>query len=240
MDLTPIALIQNSTVQSFVDTRSWILNNNDLSEDYTMSCELWFLDNPDTSSDSFSLAHTNYNSFSCTTVNATTNNIIATIHNFTAGQLTTFESDLAAEDYNIHFIIFPVRNATMISNLDSNNLKWGLQNHLNELYITGDGVTCWLIKESKLCNLIDEPWTAISKALGQDYIGDWFYVLVFFPFPMAVFLFTRNGTYAGFVGLGITLAIQTIDQTIFEIALSMIFISAGFAFYEVVRKRLME
>ena len=106
------------------------------------------------------------------------------------------------------------------------------------LTVNATGSDCIYIQASRYCGFFESPWNAMKKILGEDYIGDWFYILIWFPIPMVVYLTTRNGTYAGFVGMGIMISIQTIDQTVFEISLSMIAISAGFLFYEILRKRL--
>ena len=102
------------------------------------------------------------------------------------------------------------------------------------------GLNCMHIPATQYCGFFDTPWEAVKKVLGEDYIGDWFYVLVFLPIPTTVYLSTRNGAYAGFVGMGIMLTIQLIDRVIFEVSLSMMLIASGFLFYEVLRKRIFD
>ena len=99
---------------------------------------------------------------------------------------------------------------------------------------------CVVIRASNWCNFYNDPWGAVKQTLGASYLGEWFYVLVFLPIPMSVFLITRNGAYAGFVCLPIILTVTTLDKVVIETALSLILIAAGFGFYEIIKKRLHE
>lgn len=102
-----------------------------------------------------------------------------------------------------------------------------------------EGTNCMLVTASRQCGFFTEPWEALKTVLLADYIGQWFYVIIFLPIPMVIYLQTRNGAYAGFASLGLMLALhELVEQLVFETALSMIAIAAGFLFYEVLRKRL--
>jgi len=137
-------------------------------------------------------------------------------------------------------MLFPELNATMRSFLDSSNNDYALGKLDNSLIIVGEGFNCITIEASNWCDMYNDPWGAIKKALGEDYIGDWFYVFVFFPLPFMVFLVSRNGTYAGFVCLPILLFINTIDDVVFDISLALLALAGAFGFYEMIRKRLVE
>jgi len=214
-----------------------LLSDDTLSNNYIVPCDLFVFGSPTVTNGIISQTPTDYNDFSCTG-NSTDATQFITIP-YTAGQITTLENHIGANDtYSI--MVFPNFNATMRSDLDAGGHRYAVGNFKNDLNILGDGFYCMFIQASGMCNFYYEPWEAVKDVMGEDYIGDWFYVMIFFPLPMAVMLTTRNGAYAGFTGLGIMLVIQTIDQTIFEIALSMILISAGFGFYEVIRKRIHE
>lgn len=102
------------------------------------------------------------------------------------------------------------------------------------------GTNCAWVASSRLCGFTDNPWEAIKTILLYDYFGQWFYVLILLPIPMTIYLTTRNGAYAGFVSMGLMITFTQIDKVIFEVSLSMILISAGFLFYEVLRKRLFQ
>lgn len=239
-DLSDLTSIENTTAVNVTEhTRGVLITDPDLSQSYNdpIPCSLFYFDNPGFNEDVISKEPTVIGSFSCTDGGILVQEIQIP---FSAGQITTFQNNLQGGNETIALMVFPTYNATMRSSLDSNNYEYGIERHESDLTIEGDGFSCVIIQASGYCNILNDWWGAVSLALGKDWIGDWFYVIVFFPFPMATFLITRNGTYAGFIGLGIMLTIQTIDRTIFEIALSMILISAGFGFYEIVRKKLVE
>ena len=113
-------------------------------------------------------------------------------------------------------------------------------NAKSRLMISGTGFDCFTIPSSDFCNFLEQPWGAIQIVMGKEIIGDWFYVLVFFPLPISIFLLTRNGAFAGFVCLPLILVINTIDTVVFEVSLTLIAIASGFGFYELIRKRIFD
>jgi len=235
-----IADIENVTqIIYYLDTNPILITNETATKNYNVPCDLLYFG--DISSEGTTILKTplNFSSFSCSG-NPPLGELQEISYNFTQARINLITGNITAGNYTQSFMIFPHYNASMLSNLDSNNYEYGTQKFKNDLSITGDGFLCAVIQESNFCNLFNEPWQAIGKALGSDIIGDWFYVIVFFPIPMCVFLATRTGLYAGFVGLGVMLVIETIDQSIFEISLSMIAICAGFGFYDIIRKRLFD
>ena len=240
-DLSDLRNLDNVTnVSVGIDSRSLLLNDLDASDIFSIDCTLLNFDSGfDIDADSTFGVPTIYNSFSCTGTNSTQVQQI-TIP-FDANQLDAFERNV--EEFQVldyTFAVLPDFPAAMRANLTASNYEYAIGKYANELDITGDGFNCAVISASNWCNFFNAPWEGVKKALGEDFIGDWFYVLVFFPLPMAVFLITRNGAYAGFVCLPIMLVIHTIDQVVFEISLSMILIASAFGFYEIVRKRLFE
>ena len=238
-DLSDIQNIENTTsVSVLVDSQSMLLSDLDLSDNYQVPCDLVMFGNPTITGGVITQTPVNINSFSCTGNN--TSAIQEITIPYTAGQVTTFETDVQAGNFTYSLMIFPNFNATMRTDLSSNGYTYAVGKFSNELAVTGDGFNCAVIQASNWCNFYNTPWESVKKALGEDYIGDWFYVLVFMPIPMSVFLLTRNGAYAGFVSLPVMLVITTIDQVVIEVALSMLFIAGGFGFYEIIRKRLME
>lgn len=220
-----------------LDTKSMLLSDLSLSNQYVTPCNLFVFGNPTISSGVISQSPDDYGSFNCSNG---TNAIIQTTIPFNSTETTALFDQITAGNTSFSIMVFPTFNSTMRSGLDASSYKYAIGNYQNQLHIVGDGFYCMWIRESNMCNLYYEPWEAVKDALGQQYIGDWFYVLMFFPIPMAVFLSTRNGAYAGFTSLSIMLVIETIDPVVFEIALSMVLISAGFGFYEVIRKRIFE
>ena len=239
-DLNEISDIYNATeIIHYIDTNGVLVTDRDLSNNYNVPCDLLFFG--DISAEGTTLIKTpvNMTSFSCS--GSPPQGIVQEIsYNFTQAHIDLITDNIADGNYTLSFMIFPHFNNTMRTNLINNNYEYGTERHQNDLSITGGGFDCVVIRESNFCNLFNDPWTAVGKALGSDIIGDWFYVIVFFPIPMCIFLATRTGLYAGFVGLGIMLVIETIDQTVFEISLSMIAICAGFGFYDIIRKRLFD
>ena len=101
-------------------------------------------------------------------------------------------------------------------------------------------VPCFATTESNMCGLFSNPWDAIKHVFFVDYLGEWFIVIVYFPPVVVIFLLTRNGTYAGLVGLFVIASTNQADSLPVEIALTLLAISGGFAFFEVFRKRVME
>lgn len=226
-----------TSVTYYTDTRAMIPTDLDLSDPNQINCELYYLGTVDTSAN-ISLSPTLIGSaFDCTENNAQV--IEATIP-FNTAQNATLTTAIQAGNYSQSFVLFPTLNATMRAYLDSNDYDYSIGKYQNSIIINGDGFSCITIEASGWCNMFDDPWGAIKKALGEDYIGSWFYVFVFFPIPFMVFLASRNGTYAGFVCLPILLFINTIDQVVFEISLSLMAIAGMFGVYEMLRKRLVE
>ncbi len=237
-DFQDLVNLENTTsITSYVDTRS--LNPSDLSvvDTNAINCELYYLGNIDTSSDYSGSPTLIASAWDCT---ETSGQVIEAIIPFSPSNNATLTSAIQAGNFTQSFIIFPELNATMRSFLDSNNNDYAIAGLRNNLELMGDGFDCIIIEASNWCNMYNDPWGAVKKALGEDYIGDWFYVFVFFPLPIMVFLVSRNGAYAGFVCLPILLFINTIDQVVFEISLSLMTLAAMFGFYELLRKRLIE
>ena len=106
--------------------------------------------------------------------------------------------------------------------------------------IDGKEVPCFATRESQMCGFISNPWDAIKHALFVDYLGDWFVAVVYFPIISLVFILTRNFTYTGFIGMFIVIGTNQAESLPFEISITLIAISAGLAFFEVIRKRVME
>ena len=231
------ALTNTTSITYYTDTRS--MNPQDLTviDSNDIQCELYYLGNPDTSAD-ISVTPTLIGSaFGCS---ETTGQVIEAIIPFSAGNNATLQTQIQGGNYTQSFILFPQLNATMRTFLDTENNDYALGKLDNSITIVGLGFNCITIESSNWCNMYEDPWGAIKKALGEDYVGDWFHVFVFFPIPFMVFLTSRNGTYAGFVCLPILLFINTIDQVIFDISLSFIALAGAFAFYDLLRKRLIE
>ena len=113
--------------------------------------------------------------------------------------------------------------------------------HSDTIYtVNNQTVPCFATQESQMCGFISNPWDAIKHALFVDYLGDWFVAVVYFPIISLVFILTRNFTYTGFVGMFIVIGTDQAESLPFEISITLIAISAGLAFYEVIRKRVME
>jgi hypothetical protein len=155
---------------------------------------------------------------------------------FNSTQIANVEARLNNATDLIFIMVIPNYTAGFVSGLGSDS--FGVEKYIDRLTFVGEGFDCTVIPESNMCGWLENPWPAVRKMLGADFIGDWFYVFIWFPFPMVFYLMTRNGTYAGFLGLGIMLVIETIDPVIFEVALSMITICAAFTFYETFRHKL--
>jgi hypothetical protein len=113
--------------------------------------------------------------------------------------------------------------------------------HSNSTYtVNGEEVPCFATNESQMCGFISNPWNAIKHALFVDYLGDWFVAVVYFPIISLVFILTRNFTYTGLIGMFIVIGTDQAESLPFEISITLIAISAGLAFFEVIRKRVME
>lgn len=236
-DLSDLSNIENTTsVSLHIDSRSMLLSDDSLSSQYDVQCSLFYFGE---FVDGNVINHTpqNYNSFSCTGDSGKVQEITVP---FTADQTSHLQSQIASGNYFFRLMIFPNFEGTALNSIATNNYQYAIGKYSQQLSITGDGFNCVVIEASNWCNFYNDPWGAIKQALGADYFGEWFYVLVFLPIPMSVFLITRNGAYAGFVCLPIMLTITTIEKVVFEIALSMILIAGGFGFYEIIRKRLHE
>ena len=230
--------IENTTsITYYTDTRSMnpldltIINTN------ATNCTLFYLGNPDTTEDIFSNSTLIGSIFDCTETNG---QVIEAIIPLSAGNNATIQGQIQAGNSSQSFVLFPQLNATLRTFLDTNNYDYAIGKLDNSIMFIGDGFNCIIIEASNWCNMYNDPWGAIKKALGEDYIGDWFYVFVFFPLPIMVFLVSRNGTYAGFVCLPILLFINTIDQVVFDISLSFIALAGAFGMYDLLRKRLIE
>jgi hypothetical protein len=236
-NMVPLADMVNATEILFrADTKGRHVTNPSLSTNYNVTCNLFYFEDLETLSNSISETPTKVDDFNCavasdTSVQTNTINFTSTIVNHIQSRITNNNTQ------TIYFMVIPNYTAGFVSGLSS--ASFGIEKYIDRLTITGDNFDCTIIFESNMCGWLEDPWAAVRKMLGEDYIGEWFYVLIWFPFPMVAFLATRNGTYAGFLGLGIMLVIQTISKTVFEIALTMVIISAGFTFYEAFRKRLM-
>jgi len=239
IDVSGMSGLANSTSMNMtIDTRGQLITNKLLSSHYNVPCKLFYFNNPTITDGVISQTPQNLASFSCTGTNPGTVQTILIPFNSTVR--STIQSNINSGNTTQAFMIFPLFNATMRSNIDTNNYEYGIEKHLLTFYVKGDGFNCAIIFGSGQCNFLNNPWAANEIAFGKDILGQWFYVVVFFPFPMACYLITRNGVYAGFVGLGIMLVITRIDKVVLEMALTMITIAAAFAFYEVIRKRLFE
>lgn len=107
-------------------------------------------------------------------------------------------------------------------------------------FVDGKEVPCFATQESQMCGFISNPWDAIKHALFVDYLGDWFVAVVYFPIISLVFILTRNATYTGLVGMFIVIGTDQAESLPFEISITLIAISTGLAFFEVIRKRVME
>ena len=113
--------------------------------------------------------------------------------------------------------------------------------HSNSTYtVDGESVPCFATNESQMCGFISNPWNAIKHALFVDYLGDWFVAVVYFPIISLVFILSRNATYTGFIGFFIVIGTDQAESLPFEISITLIAISAGLAFFEVIRKRVVE
>lgn len=235
-DVSGLNAISNSTAMNFtIDSRGSIIDNRTLSSSYNTNCKILHFQHPDLLAGALITTPDVYkSSFACTNGLATVN----TVYTFDSSQIGNFENEEINGHYNFALMVFPQYNASMLSNLSTNSLTFGLERLQSSFYTNGEGFTCAIIPGSGLCDFEQKPWKAIAVAFGADYIGDWFTVIVFLPFPFVAYLVTRNGTYAGFVGLGIMGAIEAINPLVFQIALTMILISASFGFYEVLKKRL--
>lgn len=238
-DMSGMSGIANTTLTNMtLDTKGILVTNSSLSSSYSVPCKLFYFNVPTVTNGIITQTPLDYGSFNCTGVSPG----LVTITNIplNSSQITTIQTNLHNGKTTQSFMIFPLFNSTMRTNLDNNNYQYGIEKHQIQFYFKGDGFDCAIISGSGLCNFLNNPWEANATAYGKSTFGDWFYVIVFFPFPMVVYLITRNGLYAGFVGLGIMLVIETINRTVFEIALTMLAIAGGFTLYEVIRKRLFE
>ena len=99
---------------------------------------------------------------------------------------------------------------------------------------------CYEKTDGLYCNLFSDPFDAISNAFLKEYIGDWYLVLLFVPFPIAIIIMTHNFTYGGYIGLIMTGSILSINQVAFEIALTLIAISTGLVFIETIYKKVFD
>lgn len=226
-----------TSITYYVDSRSLVLNDLDDVDPNDVDCQLYYFENVDTSGNISKTPTSIASSFECT---ETLGQVIESTIPFSVGNNATLTGHIQGGNFTQSFMLFPSFNATVRSNLDASNHNLAITKHLNAIEINGEGFNCVTIEASNWCNMYNEPWEAIKKALGEDYIGSWFYVFVFFPLPFAVFLISRNGLYAGFTCLPILLFINTIDSVVFEISLSLIALAGAFGFYEMLRKRLIE
>ena len=99
---------------------------------------------------------------------------------------------------------------------------------------------CYERLDGQFCGLFDNPFEAISNAFLKEWIGDWYLVLIFVPFPISAIIITKNFTYGGFLGIIMTGTLETIYPTAFEIALTLISISVGLVFVETIYKRIFD
>ena len=106
------------------------------------------------------------------------------------------------------------------------------------LNINGTGVPCQFVTGTDLCGFMDDPWNVMKHLLGYEFLGQWFYVIIFLIFPTTVYLSTRNGTYAAFASIPMIAGLNVIDDVLVEMSITMMLIAAGFSFYEMIRKRL--
>ena len=105
---------------------------------------------------------------------------------------------------------------------------------------TETGPKCYESMDGNYCNLLNQPFEAISNAFMKEWIGDWYLVLMFIPFPISIIIITKNFTYGGFIGFIMTGGLITINQTAFEIALTLVAISTGLVFVETIYKRVFD
>jgi len=237
-DFRDLALLTDTTSITYLtDTRSMTPNDLTIIDVNQINCELYYLENQNTLLDITTTPTLIASSFDCSGFSGQV--MQATIP-FSVANNSTLQSAIQAGNFTQSFILFPQLNATMRTFLDTENNDYALGALKNDIKIVGEGFNCITIESSNWCNMYNDPWGAIKKALGEDYVGDWFYVFVFFPLPIMVFLMSRNGTYAGFVCLPILLFINTIDKVVFDISLSFLALAGAFGFYELLRKRLVE
>lgn len=235
-NVEPLALMENATsITERLDSKARHVTSPALSTSYNVNCNLFYFKDLEAHATSISETPIKIGSFQCGVSSNSTqqSNTIS----FPSANVTNIQGRITNGTDTIFIMAIPNYTAGFVSAMGSNS--FGIEKYLDRLTITGDGFDCTVIFESNMCGWLENPWPAVKKMLGEDWVGDWFYVFIWFPFPMVVYLATRNGTYAGFLGLGIMLAIQQIDPVIFQVALSMVAICAGFVFYESVRKRLM-
>lgn len=237
-DFSDLSNLENTTSINYrVDTRSMVVNNLDEIDSNLILCRLYYLGNVDPSGDISTTPTAIASSFDCT---GTAGAVIQSTIPFSVANNATLTAAIQAGNFSQSFILFPVKNATLYANLTAENHDLAIGKYKNAITIIGDGFNCVSIELSNWCNFQEEPWVAVKKALGSDYVGDWFYVFAFMPIPFAVFLISRNGAYAGFVCLPIILFVNTIDHVIFQISLSLITLASAFGVYEMIRKKLIE
>lgn len=237
-DFTDMVNLENTTSILYkVDTKSMLLTDLTISNQYVVDCNLFYFGSPTITGGVISGSPTDYGNFDCTGKSA---NIQEITVNFTTPQITTFEGNIQGGTYSLSWMVFPNYNASMRSDLNSNGYTYAIGKYANEFDITGDGFDCTVIEASGWCNFYEQPWDAVKKALGEPYIGEWFYMLIFLPLPMSVFLLSRNGTYAGFVCLPIILAVNIIDDVVIQTSISMVLIALAFGVYETFRKKIFE
>lgn len=228
--------MENATsITERMDSKARHVTSPALSTSYNINCNLFYFKNLESHGTSISETPIKIGSFQCGKANNSTQQ--SNTLSFPSANVTNIQGRITNGTDTIFIMVIPNYTAGFVAGLGSNS--FGIEKYLDRMTFIGDGFDCTVIFESNMCGWLENPWPAIRKMLGEDWVGDWFYVFVWFPFPMVVYLATRNGVYAGFLGLGIMLAIQQIDPVIFQVALSMIAICAGFVFYEAVRKRLM-
>lgn len=97
---------------------------------------------------------------------------------------------------------------------------------------------CYETFQSGFCGLFEDPLDAISNAFLKEYLGEWYIVLIFTPFPISAIILTKNFTYGGFVGLIMTGTLNTMDPMAFDIAMYMVAVSTGMVFIDMIYKRL--
>lgn len=234
LDLT--SYINHTSMNYHIDTKSVVITNQTANDVYQIDCSLYYFGNIDTTSDLAVSPTLITSAIDCTGTDGIVQEVTIPLQTVNG----TIDAGILSGNYTQSFMIFP--NFTTADRLswDNYDYTYAVGKFANELEINGNGFNCITIEASNWCNFYNEPWEGVKKALGEDYIGDWFYVLVFMPFPFSVFLITRNGAYAGFLSLPIMLVINTIDDVIFEVSLSMIAIASAFGFYELFRKKLHE
>ena len=231
--------LENTTSITYsLDTKSMVVNNQTLNDQYQVNCRLFYFGHVDAGSNLIVTPSIFTNStFDCTGSEGEVQQLRIS---FSPSQNSTLTSAIQAGEFSQSFMLFPNFTSSLRTDWDSNGTLYAVGKYSNQISIIGDGFNCVTIEASNMCNIINEPWEAIKKALGEDYIGEWFYVMVFFPLPFAVFLITRNGAYAGFVCLPILLTINTVLQEVKEMSWSLILIASAFGFYEIVRKKIHE